>query len=202
MNLVALVDCNNFYVSCERVFDPKLNGRPVVVLSNNDGCIIARSNEAKALGISMGCPLFKVADKIKRHRIAVLSSNYALYGDMSQRVMGLLSEAWPQTHVYSIDEAFLQLNGLPSTQCVKWCQQLRGDVERATGIPLSLGLAPSKVLAKLANRTAKQLQRSGLFYWHKPTVCRRILQQTAIAEVWGIGRRWAAKLAALGIHTA
>lgn len=202
MALFALIDCNDFYASCERVFNPKLLGRPVVVLSNNDGCVIARSKEAKVLNIPMGCPVFKIQGLIRQHNIAVLSANFALYGDMSARVMSLLQAAWPEVYVYSIDEAFLTLTGLPEQDYPLWCQTTRRAVEKSTGIPLSLGLAPTKVLAKLACRMAKKQARSGVFYWHKPEVCQKILQQTVVGDLWGVGKAWQAKLEAMGIDSA
>lgn len=202
MPLFALIDCNDFYASCERVFNPKLLGRPLVVLSNNDGCVIARSKEAKALNIPMGCPVFKIQGLIRQHNIAVLSANFALYGDMSARVMSLLQSAWPEVYIYSIDEAFLTLTGLPTQDYPLWCQTTRRAVEKSTGIPLSLGLAPTKVLAKLACRIAKKQARSGVFYWHKPEICQKILQQTAVGDLWGVGRSWQAKLEAMRIGSA
>lgn len=154
--MFGLMDCNNFYASCERVFNPALNGRPVIVLSNNDGCVIARSNEAKALGIKMGVPAYQIKEAIHEHGIAVFSSNYTLYGDMSSRVMSILASLAPEIEIYSIDEAFINLDGIN----IKDLQLLGSDivykVARGTGIPVSLGIAPTKTLAKVANKFAKK----------------------------------------------
>ncbi len=152
--MLALVDCNNFYASCERVFDPGLRTRPVVVLSNNDGCIVARSAEAKALGLKMGEPYFKVRPLLDRHKVAVFSSNYALYGDMSQRVMKTLQQFSPEVEIYSIDEAFLNLEGFRNLP--ELARRMRETVGRWTGLPVSVGIAPTKTLAKVANHTAKK----------------------------------------------
>ena len=160
----ALVDCNNFYVSCERVFNPGLMGKPVVVLSNNDGCVIARSNEAKALGIPMGAPVFKMQDVIKAHGVHVYSSNYALYGDMSQRVMEALSEFTPDVEIYSIDEAFLDLSGFKRGDLADYGRSIWSTVRTWTGVPVSVGIAETKTLAKIANRIAKNLRRL-MVYW-------------------------------------
>ncbi len=153
---LALIDCNNFYASCEQLFDPALQGRPVVVLSNNDGCIVARSREARQLGIAMGTPYFQVADRLRDQQVVVRSSNYALYGDMSQRVMALLKQRVPELEVYSIDEAFARLPALPVHELSSWAAELRVLVRQQLGLPITLGMAPSKVLAKLANRLAKR----------------------------------------------
>ena len=149
--MFALVDCNNFYASCERVFNPAIARRPVVVLSNNDGCIIARSNEAKAIGFKMGDPYFKTRPLIERHQVAVFSSNYTLYGDMSQRVMQTLEQFAPEVEIYSIDEAFLNLAGVPACQLAGLAQEIRRTVRQWTGIPVSVGIGPTKTLAKAAN---------------------------------------------------
>ncbi|MDR1729073.1 MAG: SOS mutagenesis and repair protein UmuC, partial [Prevotellaceae bacterium] len=154
--MFALVDCNNFFASCERVFNPGLIGKPVVVLSNNDGCVIARSNEAKALGIKMGVPVFQVRDEIKKHGIQVFSSNYSLYGDMSKRVMSILSSFSPEIEVYSIDEAFLNFKGMEHFGWKKYGTEVTEYVTRSTGIPVSMGIAATKTLAKVANRFAKK----------------------------------------------
>jgi len=154
--MYALADCNNFYASCERVFDPSLIGRPVVVLSNNDGCVIARSNEAKALGIKMGEPAFKIKELIEKANVAVFSSNYTLYGDMSQRVMNTLASFTPDIEIYSIDEAFLGLHGFSYVDLMDYARHIRKTTMRNTGIPISLGLAPTKTLAKVANHIAKK----------------------------------------------
>ena len=159
----ALVDCNNFYASCERVFEPKLEGRPIIVLSNNDGCIIARSNEAKALGVKMGVPYFKVRDMIIKNGIVVKSSNYPLYGDMSSRVMKIIGQYSPIQEVYSIDESFIDLVGLPF-HLINHMQSLRQNVKSWTGVPVCVGMGSTKVLAKLANRIAKKYTRfNGVF---------------------------------------
>jgi len=158
-NKIALVDCNNFYASCERVFNPKLNGRPIVVLSNNDGVIIARSDEAKQLGIKMGDPYFKVEKLIKQNNVAVFSSNYTLYGDLSARVMSVLEKFSPEVEIYSIDEAFLNLTGIESSNQTEYLRNIRATIKKWLGLPVSIGLAPTKTLAKLANRIAKKKQR-------------------------------------------
>ncbi len=202
-NVFALVDCNNFYVSCERVFDPKLRDRPVIVLSNNDGCAVARSNEAKALGIKMGTPVFKIRDLIERHGVRVLSSNYALYGDMSARVMQTLGEFTPNLEVYSIDESFLDLSGFAAWDLVDYGRRVRETVKRCTGIPVSVGIGPSKTLAKIANHIAKKSPRAGgvldltVAAYHD-----RALSMTPVEDVWGVGRRYARFLSANGINNA
>lgn len=155
--VLALVDCNNFYASCERVFNPKVDRQPVVVLSNNDGCIIARSNEAKALGFTMGDPYHLNKDKIRKHNVKVFSSNYALYGDMSRRVMSTLSAHALDVEIYSIDEAFLSLDGFQHRGLSNYAATIRNHVKRATGIPVSIGIGPTKTLSKIANRLAKTL---------------------------------------------
>ena len=195
--LFALVDCNNFYVSCERVFDPALEGRPVVALSNNDGCVIARSEEAKALGIPMGAPLFRVRPLIREHGVLVYSSNYALYGDMSGRVMAGLSEFAPDVEVYSIDEAFLDLAGAPGGDAARYGREIRAKIRRWTGIPVSIGIARTKTLAKLAAGIAKK-SPNGVFAFPRAGD----LALTEVGDVWGIGRRHAAMLKAGGILTA
>jgi DNA polymerase V len=199
----ALVDCNNFYASCERVFQPKLEGRPIVVLSNNDGCVIARSNEAKALGISMGAPYFKIERFARRERVAVFSSNYALYGDMSRRVMQTLSCFAPVVEVYSIDECFLDLAGLPYDLTV-YAQNMVGTVRRWTGIPVSIGLAPTKTLAKLANRLAKKGHSPDgpVLDWTRLDDPAQALAAVPIEDVWGIAGRWGQRLRSLGIEQA
>lgn len=199
--MFGLVDCNNFYASCERVFNPALNGRPVVVLSNNDGCVIARSNEAKELGIKMGVPAYQIKSLIDSHGIAVFSSNYTLYGDMSGRVMSILTELAPEIEVYSIDEAFLNLDGIKELQSLG--TNIVNRVTRGTGIPMSLGIASTKTLAKIANKFAKK-------YPAYNRVCiidteekhLKALQLTEIGDVWGIGGRQAAKLEKQGVKTA
>lgn len=197
----ALVDCNNFYASCERVFNPRLNGKPVIVLSNNDGCVVARSNEAKALGIGMGVPEFMVRETIRTHRVQVFSSNYALYGDMSQRVMETLQQFCPDLEIYSIDEAFLSLSGFRSRNFAEYAATIRSTVKRWTGLPVSIGIAESKTLAKIAGDIAKKTP-SGVFdlltYPNRET----LLSQTATHDVWGIGKAHSQFLHGHGIKTA
>ena len=198
----ALVDCNSFYASCEKVFAPALGNRPVVVLSNNDGCIVARSAEAKAVGIPMGTPLFQCQGLIKRHNVAVFSSNYALYGDLSARVMSILARFTPSLEVYSIDEAFLDLTGLPGN-VVAYCRHIREIVVRWIGIPVSIGIGSTKTLAKVANRTAKNdASRGGVFDFGACADPDGLLERFPVAEVWGIGRRYAAMLARYGVANA
>jgi len=201
--LFALVDCNNFYVSCERVFDPKLEGKPVVVLSNNDGIVVARSNEAKALGIKMGVPEFQIRHLIRRYNVQVLSSNYALYGDMSQRVMDTLAQFTPNLEVYSIDEAFLSLSGFTSRDLTDYGRTIRTKVKRWTGIPVSIGIAETKTLAKVAAWRAKRCKdAAGVF---DLTACqdRDVLLASIPAEdIWGIGPNYARLLTLHGIQTA
>ncbi len=199
--LYALADCNNFYVSCERVFNPALQKRAVVVLSNNDGCIIARSNEAKALGITMGMPLFKAESLIKKNNAAVLSSNYALYADMSSRVMQTLGTFTPSIEIYSIDEAFLDLQGI-SADLTQYCKQIRKTCIRWTGIPVSIGIAKTKTLAKVANHLAKKSSKAGGVLDLSERHIDIALQRTPVSEVWGIGARISARLHAEGILTA
>jgi DNA polymerase V len=191
---IGLCDGNNFYVSCERVFNPKLEGQPVIVLSNNDGCCVARSNEAKALGIKMGTPVFQIQTLIDQHQIQVFSSNYALYGDLSNRVMQTLHNFTPEVEVYSIDEAFLGFSGAVSETALS---TIRATVKRWTGIPVSIGLATTKTLAKIANRLAKQ--RDGVYILDRPEL---VLAELPVSDVWGIGRQSTKKLKAHGINTA
>lgn len=199
--MYGLVDCNNFYASCERVFNPSLNGKPVVVLSNNDGCVIARSNEAKALGIKMGIPAYQIKDLVSSHGVAVFSSNYTLYGDMSGRVMSMLAELSPEIEVYSIDEAFLNLHGIRDLDIIG--RKMVYRVTRGTGIPVSLGAAPTKTLAKIANKFAKKYPAyNQLCIIDSEEKRIKALQLTEIGDVWGIGRRQAAKLQKEGIKTA
>lgn len=195
-----MVDCNNFYASCERVFDPSLEGRPVVVLSNNDGCVIARSGEAKALGVAMGEPAYKREDFYVRHGVRVLSSNYALYGDMSARVMRTLGLFSAEAEVYSIDECFLRLSGLDSRSLVDTAREIRATVDKWTGIPVGVGIARTKTLAKIANRLAKR--GDGVRLLEDEDDIDRALQGTEPGDVWGIGRRSARFLAACGVRTA
>jgi DNA polymerase V len=199
----ALVDCNNFYASCERVFEPKLEGRPIVVLSNNDGCIIARSNEAKALGIKMGTPYFKLKNLITQNGVVVKSSNYPLYGDMSSRVMRVIGEYSPVQEVYSIDESFIDLMRLP-LNLMDHMHSLRRRVKSWTGIPVCVGVGSTKVLAKLANRIAKKYPRfDGVFDIDDLSYERycKLLKSVEVGDLWGIGRQSAKKLNRIGIHT-
>jgi DNA polymerase V len=199
--MFGLVDCNNFYASCERVFNPSLNGKPIVVLSNNDGCVIARSNEAKVLGIKMGVPAYQIKDLVKQHDVAVFSSNYVLYGDMSGRVMSMLAELAPEIEVYSIDEAFLNLAGIKDLQSLG--ANIVRKVSRGTGIPVSLGIAPTKTLAKMANKFAKKYPAyNRLCNIDTEEKREKALKLFEIGDVWGIGRRQAAKLEKRGVKTA
>lgn len=198
--IFALVDCNNFYVSCERIFNPTLAEKPVVVLSNNDGCIISRSNEAKALGIKMGQPIFQCNDLIKKHRVHVYSSNYSLYGDISRRVMDVLATFTPELEVYSIDEAFLSLEGITRNPS-DYAGQIRRTIKKWVGIPVSIGIGPSKTLAKAAAHVAKKVPcHEGVF---DITHCAdTLLGKIDVGDVWGIGRRYNRLLKRAGIHTA
>lgn len=197
--MIALVDCNNFYVSCERVFAPKLRGRPVVVLSNNDGCVVSRSAEAKCLGVPMGAPAFKCRDLFRRHGVIALSSNYQLYMDMSKRVMETLSERAPRMECYSLDEAFLDLSGFDDPE--RFAVEVRRDVALHTGIPVCVGIASTKTLAKLANSMAKSsLNGKGVFAFPRQG-CDAFLNGMGVAGVWGIGRRLAARMSEAGIET-
>jgi DNA polymerase V len=201
MLTLALTDCNNFYVSCERVFRPELIGKPVAVLSNNDGCIVARSQEVKDLGIKMGVPVYQVRDFIERHNVQLFSSNYTLYADMSARVMAILEEFAPRMEVYSIDEAFLDLTGV-CPDPVAYGQLIRKTVWRSTGIPVCIGIAPTKTLAKLANSAAKQWkQTGGVLDLSEPVRREKLMKIVPVKEVWGIGSRNAERLNRLGIHT-
>ena len=198
----ALIDCNAFYVSCERVFNPKLNNRPVVALSNNDGCIISRSKEAKALGIKMGVPLFKVKDIVEKEKVVVFSSNYTLYADMSRRVMNIISSSSPYTEIYSIDEAFVELSSLPINY-ESYAHQLRQTILQHTGIPVSIGIASTKTLAKVANHKAKKDDSlNGVCSLVNYNNIDRILELTEVGDVWGVGRRLSKKLINHGIHNA
>ena len=199
---IALVDCNNFYVSCERVFRPDLKNVPVVVLSNNDGCAVSRSNEAKALGIKMGQPWFECKALAEEHGILALSSNYALYADLSNRVMSILSDYSPRHEVYSIDECFVDLTGTPKLRDVSYA--MRERVIAWTGIPVCVGIGPTKTLAKLANHIAKKHPRSkGVFNYNDLTQVQqdKLLNQIDVSEVWGVGRRISARLAEHDIYT-
>jgi DNA polymerase V len=198
---IALVDCNNFYASCERVFQPRLRGKPVVVLSNNDGCVIARSNEAKALGVEMGAPWHLSKDNFRKSGVIVRSSNYTLYGDMSARVMRVLSTFTPNLEIYSIDEAFLGLGGF-ELRLEAHARELRATVLQWTGIPVSVGIAPTKTLAKVANRLAKKdLASGGVRHLLDEASQREALAKLELTDLWGIAGRLAARLSAIGITT-
>lgn len=201
--MFALADCNNFFASCERVFRPDLQGKPVIVLSNNDGCAIARSNEAKALGVKMGAPFFKIRDIVRRHNVAVFSGNMALYGDMSQRVRWVLEEFAPGIEVYSIDEAFLDLRGMKNIDFDAYAKRISAQCWKMTSIPVSVGIAPTKTLAKIASKLCKQYPKlRGGCYMHRPQDIEKVLRKFPIEDVWGIGRRTAPKLKARGVNTA
>ncbi|MDH3359650.1 MAG: Y-family DNA polymerase, partial [Desulfobulbaceae bacterium] len=194
-SIFALIDCNNFYVSCERMFNPALAGQPVVVLSNNDGCIIARSNEAKALGIKMGEPYFRCKPLLDRNRVHVFSSNYALYGDMSQRVMQEVARLEPEVEVYSIDEAFIRLPVDSEEALRRMADHIRTTIRQHTGIPVSIGFGPTKTLAKLANRVAKKNpQHGGIFAILPGADLDSLLKGIDVGDVWGIGGRSTKKL--------
>lgn len=201
--MFALADCNNFFVSCERVFRPDLQGKPVIVLSNNDGCAIARSNEAKALGIKMGDPLFKIKDIVEKHNVAVFSGNMALYGDMSQRVRWVLEDYAPSIEVYSIDEAFLDLRGMGHIDFDAYAKEISAQCWKMTSIPVSVGIAPTKTLAKIASKLCKQYPKlKGGCYMYRPQDIEKVLKKFPIEDVWGIGRRTTPKLKAIGVMTA
>lgn len=196
MQLFALVDCNNFYASCERVFNPSLRDKPVAVLSNNDGCVIARSNEVKALGIPMGAPAYKYQSTFEKHNIHVFSSNYALYGDMSQRVMNTLSQFTPDIEVYSIDESFLKFSGFDYYDFEAYVRRIKNTVDKHTGIPVSIGVAPTKALSKIANKIAKKFaEKTGGVYLIQTEAQRiKALKWLDINDVWGIGQQHANRL--------
>lgn len=201
--MYALVDCNNFYCSCERVFSPSLNGRPVVVLSNNDGCVIARSDEAKAAGIEMAIPEYMIREKIKENNVAVFSSNYTLYGDMSDRVMKILASFVPRMELYSIDEAFLDMSDMAYTNLLELGIKIRRTVFQYTGIPVTVGIAPTKALAKLANRYAKKKYKAlGVHCLANEALIKQALEFTDIGDVWGIGSQYASLLSRKGITNA
>ena len=196
----ALVDCNSFFCACERVFQPALMKRPVIVLSSNDGCVVSRTQEAKDLGIPMGAPFFKIKDIVRRHNVAFFSSNFGLYGDMSHRVMQTLRDMAPALEIYSIDEAFLDLTGV--THLWETSVEIGKRVLKDTGIPVSIGLGPTKTLAKAANYVAKKLGREGVFDVSAPEVRARILPHIPCHEIWGVGRGFSKTLARLGLFTA
>ncbi len=201
--MYALVDCNNFYVSCERLFQPQLQGKPVVVLSNNDGCVISRSDEAKALGIVMGTPSYMSEDTFKKHSVKVFSSNYTLYGDMSERVMKTLAGFVPRLELYSIDEAFLDMSDLDYFDLLQLGNTIRKTVVQNIGIPVCVGIAPTKTLAKMANRYAKKKQKDvGVFYAANEKLINEMLEFTAVSDIWGVGHQYALLLEKNGINTA
>ncbi len=201
--MIALVDCNNFYCSCERLFNPKLKGRPVVVLSNNDGCAIARSDEAKEIGIVMGTPEFMIREQLKEHNVAVFSSNYTLYGDLSDRVMRTLTTFVPRLELYSIDEAFLDMRDLVYEDLLKLGLKIRRTVTQNIGIPVTVGIAPTKTLAKMANRYAKKKYKDvGVFWAANKKLTDEMLAFTEVGDIWGVGRQYATFLNKNGFHTA
>lgn len=202
--MFALIDCNNFYASCERVFRPDLNGKPIVVLSNNDGCVIARSNEAKAVGVPMGAPAFEYEKLFTEKKVHVFSANFALYGDMSHRVMSILSEYTPEIEIYSIDECFLKLQGFKHFKLQEYGLQMRNKVGKWTGIPISVGIAPTKALSKVANRIAKKFteQTDGVYIIDNEEKRMKALKWLKIEDVWGIGRQHCKRLNAIGVKTA
>lgn len=205
MSVLALVDCNNFYASCEKLFDPTLRDKPVVVLSNNDGCVVARSAEVKALGIPMGVPWFKIQQEAKRHGIVAFSSNYALYADMSNRVVEILSSFSPSIEVYSIDESFLDLSGFERFGYQAYGQTIRQQIADWLGLAVCVGIGPSKTLAKLANHCAKKKLAGDQGVCDLTTMTAeeqtRLFAGIEVGEVWGVGRKISEKLAAMGIHT-
>src|SRR5579863_561083 len=201
--MYALVDCNNFYCSCERVFNPKLEGRPVIVLSNNDGCAISRSDEARALGIGMAAPAFIMSEFLDQHQVAVFSSNYTLYGDMSQRIMDSLALFAPKIEIYSIDEAFLDLSELRKMDLRQFGFNIRRTIRKNIGIPVSVGIGATKTLAKMANRHAKKHYRPASVFWAAdPALVREMLSSTPVEEIWGIGHQYALLLSRSGFKTA
>jgi DNA polymerase V len=201
--MIALVDCNNFYASCERLFNPSLEGKPVVVLSNNDGCVIARSNEAKELGIEMGAPAFMIEEFLDKNSVAVFSSNYVLYGSLSNRVIKTIQEFAPAIEVYSIDEAFLDMSELSHCDLLELGKTIRARVRTEVGIPVTIGIAPSKTLAKMANRYAKKAcKETGVYCLNSKEKIQEVLSVTMIGDVWGIGAQHERRLKWMGIKTA
>ncbi len=206
MSLYAVIDCNNFFVSCERIFRPDLEGRPVVVLSNNDGCAISRSDEAKKLGIPMGAPAFKYEDVFKKHHVEVFSANFSLYGDISHRVMKTIATGAQQMEIYSIDEAFITYDGMTTVQALDSARQLRNKILRDVGVPVSIGISSTKTLAKAANEIAKHNSRSGRnadgVHAIEPSHDNHELKNIPVGDIWGIGRKLSAFLNNHGIFTA
>ena len=200
---IALADCNNFYASCERVFNPKLQGKPIIVLSNNDGMIIARSNEAKAVGIKGGVPLFQVKNLVEKYGVFVFSSNYTLYGDMSHRVMSTFERFSPEIEIYSIDEAFIHLGGFESRGLEAYSREIKSTVQQWTGIPVSIGIAATKTLAKMANNIAKKNpQFNGVLNLYDKSNIDSFLQMVDVEDVWGVGRQYSKLLYLNNIYTA
>jgi DNA polymerase V len=202
--MFALVDCNNFYASCERVFNPKLDKKPIVILSNNDGCVISRSNEAKAIGIPMGAPAFKYDPLFKRNKVYVFSSNFPLYGDMSSRVMNILNSYSPNIEIYSIDEAFLELKGFENYNLEEYGKEIRKKISKWTGIPVSIGFAPTKALAKVANRISKKFDKTtkGVYVINSKEKIEKALKWLKIEDVWGIGYKHSERLKNYNINKA
>lgn len=203
MSYYVLADCNNFYASCERLFNPKLEKMPVIVLSNNDGCVVARSQEAKDLGIKMGEPYFTIKELCQAMKVVVFSSNYRLYGDISARVMNILSQEAPEIEIYSIDEAFLKYPAATSSDFLfSECLRLKKKVRQWTGIPISLGMAPTKTLAKVANDLAKKNREVGVFDLTCPIKQKEVLQDYPVGEIWGIGKKLSERLKGMSVYTA
>ena len=201
--MIALVDCNNFYASCERLFQPGLQNKPIVVLSNNDGCVIARSDEARALGIEMGAPSFLIEALLQQHNVSVFSSNYTLYGDLSDRVMTTLSQFTDRLEVYSIDEAFLDLTSFRHHNLTSLATTIRNRVMQHVGIPVSIGIAPSKTLAKIANRLVKKRNKlAGVYCIDTMEKMQFALQNTPVNDIWGIGSQYTKLLTRNGFITA
>ncbi len=201
--MIALVDCNNFYASCERIFQPWLEGKPVVVLSNNDGCVIARSEEAKQIGIEMGAPAFMMQEILSKNEVAVFSSNYTLYGNLSERVQHVLAMFTPKIECYSIDEAFLDLSEMKFIDLFQYGSSIRNAIKQNIGIPVTVGMGPSKTLAKMANRYAKKTQRhTGVYLLDTQDKINEVLHWTDIGDVWGIGKQHSRRLKWMGINTA
>lgn len=202
--MYALVDCNNFYASCERVFNPSLNGKPIVVLSNNDGCVIARSNEAKSLGIPMGAPSFKFDSIFKQKAVKVFSSNYQLYADMSNRVTSVIRSFCPQVEVYSIDESFIEFNGFERYDLKSYCDEMKSTIQQFTKIPVCIGIAPTKALAKVANRIAKKFpaHHNGVYLIDSQDKIQKALKWLKCEDIWGIGRQLSKRLSYMNIRTA
>jgi DNA polymerase V len=199
--IFGLLDGNNFYASCERVFNPKLEGKPVIVLSNGDGCVIARSNEAKALGIHMAQPVFQIRDIILKHRVAVFSSNFELYGDLSRRMIATCARFTPHIEVYSIDEAFLDFSDCQARDLTMIGQDLRQTIRRGLGLPVCIGFGPTKTLAKLANHFAKRNPRlNGVLDLTEVRDLRPYLEATPVSEIWGVGRQYGKMLEGYGLR--